>query len=251
MIERGNRLSPEAGECSDTDELQYASFAVNGISIPTMSALDWFLILFLITALISAMRSPRVTGRLGEWRVARILARAARRTNGRLFTNLTLPAGDGTTQIDALLISPAGIYVVEVKTLKGSISGGPQKKRWRQQLGRRGHYFQNPIHQNHGHLKAVQNLLGIQRDLLKPLLVFAGRSRLTRKVSAMVMSPGQLAVFLSKEQPRVIESSEIDRLAADIARLRLPPGSATDRAHRNYVRRKISARTNRSDSPTR
>ncbi len=51
-----------------------------------------------------------------------------------LFKNVTLPTDDGTTQIDHIIVSKYGIFVVETKNMQGWIFGSAQQKSWTQKL---------------------------------------------------------------------------------------------------------------------
>ena len=105
----------------------------------------------------------------------------------RTFNDIILKTPDGTTQIDHVLISPYGIFVIETKDFKGWIFGEEHQKKWTQSLQRSyklrnlfNQYkfqFQNPIHQNYKHVKAVQAFLGVDSKAIFSLVVFAGNSR--------------------------------------------------------------------------
>ena len=51
-----------------------------------------------------------------------------------LMNNITLPFKDGTTQIDHILVSRYGIFVIETKHYKGWIFGDENSKNWTQVL---------------------------------------------------------------------------------------------------------------------
>jgi len=97
----------------------------------------------------------------------------------RRYNNVILKTPDGTTQIDHILISPFGIFVIETKDYKGWIFGDAHQKQWTQSLIGRGYssvkyQFQNPIHQNYKHVKAVQGFLGVEPKALFNVVVFVG-----------------------------------------------------------------------------
>lgn len=204
--------------------------------------LGWLGLLLGLTALVALLRSPRMLGRAGERRVAGLLRKALTGEPHRIFRDVTLPAQRGSSQIDVLAISTRGIFVVEVKNLRGKISGGAQRKRWWIQRGRRSFRMQNPVHQNHGHLKAVQETLEIPRNLLVPLVVFAGRVTFTKAVQALILRPEDLIGAVAARKPDRISEQSINHYAALISAARLPPGRATDRQHRRNVRRRLRAR---------
>ena len=46
------------------------------------------------------------------------------------FHNIIIPSDNGTTQIDHLLISKYGIFIIETKNIKGWIFGSEKQERW-------------------------------------------------------------------------------------------------------------------------
>ena len=63
-----------------------------------------------------------------------------------LIKDVTLPTTDGTTQIDHIIVSIYGVFVVETKNMKGWIFGSPQQKTWTQKIYKHSQKFQNPLH---------------------------------------------------------------------------------------------------------
>lgn len=64
-----------------------------------------------------------------------------------------------TSQIDHLVVSKYGIFVVETKAYKGKIYGKEYSRNWSQYLGNKKYDFMNPILQNYGHIKALESIL--------------------------------------------------------------------------------------------
>jgi restriction system protein len=81
-----------------------------------------------------------------------------------LLNNLTLSSRDGTTQVDHVLVSRFGIFVIETKHYKGWIFGDANAPAWTQVIYLKKSSFQNPIRQNYKHIKSIQSLL----DFLPP-----------------------------------------------------------------------------------
>lgn len=92
----------------------------------------------------------------------------------RLFHDLTLPVRGGTTQIDHIVVSRFGVFIIETKNMKGWIFGSADQAVWTQVIFRRKSKFQNPIRQNYKHVKAVQELLQIKSPMLHGVVGFVG-----------------------------------------------------------------------------
>ncbi len=77
-----------------------------------------------------------------------------------LLNDVTLPDEfAGTTQIDHILLSPFGVFVIETKNYKGWIFGGERQKVWTQKIYKKTYKFQNPVYQNYKHIKVLESVL--------------------------------------------------------------------------------------------
>lgn len=139
----------------------------------------------------------------------------------RLMTNLYLPKADGsTTEIDLLMISHTGIYVIESKNYSGWIYGDENYRNWTQTLknGKK-NYFYNPIWQNKGHINALKNVLNINEDnVLKSLIVFSKRCELKNinhtTPNVRVIKRSSIIDTIKKDQigfNKVLSVDEIER----------------------------------------
>lgn len=82
----------------------------------------------------------------------------------KLYNNVLIKTKTGTTQIDHILVSTRGIFVIETKAHKGKIYGDASSKYWTQCLFGKNrvvnkYKFYSPYRQNRGHLKNLISLL--------------------------------------------------------------------------------------------
>lgn len=132
------------------------------------------------------MSSPKNIGKYGERRVARKLDWLP--AEYIVLNDLLLPTRYGTTQIDHVVVSPYGIFVIETKNYKGWIFGHENSEQWKQSLlGKKTlwgwsseqHQFRNPIKQNSAHARAIKTLLADIGDFaIFPIVVFSDRADL-------------------------------------------------------------------------
>lgn len=113
--------------------------------------------LFFVAILIS-LKNPTVKGSIGEWQVKRRL-KGLNEEEYIVLHDLLLPYEEGTTQIDHVVISTVGIFVIETKNYKGWIFGKERQKYWKQVIYKKKYNFLNPVMQNFAHLTAIQSLL--------------------------------------------------------------------------------------------
>jgi len=82
----------------------------------------------------------------------------------------------GSTQIDHVVLSPFGIFVVETKNLKGWIFGSVNSKMWMLQVFNEKYQFYNPIKQNYKHIACLSKLTKLPKKYFFPIVVFVGES---------------------------------------------------------------------------
>ena len=95
-------------------------------------------------------------GQIGEKQVARILGRLPKDRYLVINNMLLRTASGGTTQIDHVVISEYGIFVIETKYYKGWIYGGENGEYWTQNIYGHKYTLRNPIQQNMGHIRALK-----------------------------------------------------------------------------------------------
>ena len=123
----------------------------------------------------------------GERLVHRELRRRYR--NWTLLNGVLLQSGQGTTQIDHILVSPGGVFLIETKDMGGWIFGSPGQKQWTQSfpadrwsrmagIKSKQFKFYNPLLQNEGHASALVKPGIINPWWLRPFVVFVGNGEL-------------------------------------------------------------------------
>ncbi|RHW30761.1 NERD domain-containing protein [Lysinibacillus yapensis] len=136
--------------------------------------------------------------------------------------NLYLPNGkEQTTEIDLVYLHETGIYVIESKNYSGWIFGDEKSQKWMQTFPNGQKFpFYNPIKQNIGHIKALQNILpSIEKVHYKSLIVFSERCEL-KKVSCeakdtFIIKRNQLAKQMAQQiqvSPNILDAAYIDRI---------------------------------------
>lgn len=90
-----------------------------------------------------------------------------------IFNNLLFENNGYSTQIDHLVVSQYGVFVIETKGYKGWILGGEYSEKWTQNIYGNKFEFYNPIKQNDGHVRFLRHLLKSSVDIpFIPIVVF-------------------------------------------------------------------------------
>ena len=111
--------------------------------------------------------------------------------------NVTIPTVNGTTQIDHIIVSRYGVFVIETKNLDGWIFGDEKSPQWTQNLFGKKFRFQNPLHQNYRHTKALSEFLGIEHDKFFSIVMFWGKSEFKTPMPPNVLEKGYVSYIKS------------------------------------------------------
>ncbi|MEZ5009321.1 MAG: nuclease-related domain-containing protein [Chitinophagales bacterium] len=123
---------------------------------------------------------PKIKGSLGEYSVEKTLNRLNKK-DYIVYNDIYLKNMGYTSQIDHLVLSIYGIFVIETKNYKGWIFGNDKSKYWTQTLYKRKFKIYNPVRQNWAHvscIKRISNELNYSNYI--PIIVFTGSAKLKK-----------------------------------------------------------------------
>lgn len=161
------------------------------------------------------------------------------------INNITLPTANGpgaTTQIDHVIVSRFGIFVVETKNMSGWIFGDEKNPQWMQMLAGKKYKFQNPLHQNYKHVKSLQEFLGIGEENFFSVVMFWGEAEFKTPMPANVMTHGYVPYIKSKLDV-LFTSEEMDEVIRIIRAGMLPKSLGTSREHVAGLKARFSSTT--------
>ena len=199
----------------------------------------WVLLVLLLGAL---CRTPMVKGWIGEIFLHLCLRLLLDHKRYHLLRNVTLPTADGSTQIDHIVVSPHGIFVIETKNYGGWIFGKAHDKMWTQKFLRRSSAFQNPLRQNYKHVRTLAELLALGDEVLFSLVVFVGSAEFKTAMPENVTKLGGCIAYIRRRSALLLSAAQVDEALARIASGRLAPSLATHRAHVKHVRERVAGK---------
>ena len=149
----------------------------------------------------------------------------------KAFHDVIIRSGNGTTQIDHIIVSPYGIFVIETKNYSGWIFGSEKNAKWTQMMGRgkKKYSFQNPLRQNYKHTKSLSNYLGLSHEVMHSIVFFIGECKLKTKMPTNVMTSG-VSRYIKSFERVILENHEIDDSLIKIKEALNDP-SLTTKAH--------------------
>lgn len=194
----------------------------------------WYLIPLLI--FVAIIKSVWFKGVFGEWQVNQLIKFFLDKNEYHLIKDVTLPTEDGTTQIDHIIVSKFGIFVVETKNMKGWIFGGANQKQWTQKIYKHTSKFQNPLHQNYKHVKTLEACLSTKNDCIFSVIIFIGDSTFKTKMPENVRFARGGIEYIKSKTDIVFNVPEVASVIEQIESGRLQRSIKTNRQHVKHVK---------------
>lgn len=133
--------------------------------------------ILLILGILIDIYYPKFRGFMGEFWLKLELKKLPK-NKYKLLNDIMIEDEKGTHQIDHIVISKYGIFVIEMKNYYGLILGNQYKEKWYQCLGKNKYAFHNPMYQNYGHVKALSNALNLNEEVFIPIVCFSNQVKL-------------------------------------------------------------------------
>jgi restriction system protein len=217
-------------------------FSVDLIGMVISAALKvWYI--FPVIILTFIIKTPWFKGVFGEFQVNLILKRLSQ-NEYHLIKNVTLQTEDGTTQIDHIVVSKFGVFIVETKNMKGWIFGSANQKQWTQKIFKHSSKFQNPIHQNYKHLKTLEAKFDINIDKLFSVIVFIGDSTFKTDMPENVTYASSCLSYIRSHSAELLNQQQVMETIKNIESSCLERSFSTNQTHKTHVRKIIKQKTN-------
>jgi hypothetical protein len=209
-------------------------------------ALPYILLALAVGFIVGRYRANRAS--LIQNRGEALTSRAALANFGppdyHLMNHVTLQMKDGTTQVDHILVSRFGVFVIETKDYKGWIFANATQANWTQVVYKFKFKFQNPIFQNFRHVCAVQGLLDfLPPGAIKSVVVFTGDATFKTEIPEGVFGISGLIDYL---RGHAVEVMSLNRMQFCVGRLetaRLAISGQTDVEHVQSLERRHGSAT--------
>lgn len=156
----------------------------------------------------------------------------------RVLNNVTIPTPKGSTQIDHLVVSIYGIFVIETKNYNGWIYGGEHAEYWTQNIYGNKYQLYNPILQNAGHVCALRRILKDYEPLpILPIVAFSGKADIKVKVKeACVVYWSQILNVINQFEEKSLTWPQVNAICDAVQVARKEPSRETDKRHLKDIR---------------
>lgn len=207
-----------------------------------------------LSSLFSSSRSSRSEriGEYGEREVSSYLA-DLECEEYQVFNDLLLRNGNYTTQIDHIILSRYGVFVIETKNVHGKVYGSGNAEFWKQYLPDWGykrygttqeHQLRNPIWQNAGHIKTLRKLVFDNDIPIYGIVVFPYDTGLYVTAEQPVMKMWQVVPYIKRFRNKVLSAEQVGfyrrRILEVISTAESDRKQHLDNVNRNKERRDVA-----------
>ena len=207
------------------------------------------LVCILIISALQFLQSPWFKGVVGEMLVHISAKIHLNKDKYHILRNVTLPTADGTTQIDHIIVSEYGVFVIETKNMKGWIFGGVHQRQWTQKIFKYTNKFQNPLHQNYKHVETLKSILELNDQQILSVVVFVGSSTFKTEMPDNVINGSGLIKYVKSKVQQLILSTDVPMILSKIEAERLMPSRETTKAHIEHVKEIVEEKQNGNSCP--
>ncbi|UOO93151.1 nuclease-related domain-containing protein [Vitreoscilla stercoraria] len=195
------------------------------------------LVLLICMTIFKKIKSPAGKGAIGE-NLLKLHLRKLGTKKYQVLNNVTLPTDDGTTQIDHIVLSPFGLFVIETKNMQGWIFGESHQAQWTQKFPTQSFSFQNPLRQNYKHTQTLIESLNLKPSTVHSIIAFHEKAKFKQPRIQNVLYFNEVVSYIQQHQKTVFSTAEISAIHHKIQAIRKPNTRKTQNDHIQHLKNK-------------
>ena len=172
----------------------------------------WFVIIIFVLLVLFGLFKPKLHGHIGELAVRYRLSKLDP-AKYAVINNIIVNNEGESSEIDHVVISSFGVFVIETKNYSGKIYGNERDPYWKQYIKKSEFEFRNPVRQNYGHVMALKNVLpGYPQEAFIPVVVFSGDAKLKiyAPTTTVIDIKDLRNTIVSYNKPIFLEKEKVD-----------------------------------------
>ena len=207
----------------------------------------WYIWTLILAASVLKLFLRKIKGYFGEKSVAFFLSKLDP-AKYKVINNVMLEVGSRTTQIDHVVVSNYGIFVIETKNYQGWIIGNEYDDNWTQVIYKRKEKLHNPIKQNFGHIQALKEVLSEYTDVSYiSIVAFTTKADLKVKTSTDVVYTVNLPKTIRKYNTETISDSDKEQVYLKLFSLNVD-NKENRKAHVQAIHNNLKDKDSKIDS---
>ena len=126
-----------------------------------------------------------------------------------VYNDVYIEVEGRSVQIDHVIISRYGVFVIETKNYTGWIYGTDRSEYWTKNMYGNKYQFRNPLKQNYAHVKSLEAMLGIPESAFIPIVVFMNKATLKCETTGNVIYHRQLKRTIQSYTTPLFSDAEV------------------------------------------
>ncbi|QAA34457.1 nuclease-related domain-containing protein [Clostridium manihotivorum] len=164
----------------------------------------WYLIILILVAGILDLFMPKIKRMLGEKPVDAYLS-SLDEEKYKVINHISFEVKDKTINIDHVVVSNYGIFVIKDNDYKGTIVGDEADESWKQKLPTKREKISNPIRENYKNIQLLKQVTSEFGDLAYVSIIdFTTNARLQVKAESKVVYTINLVSEIKKYNDEII-----------------------------------------------
>lgn len=154
-------------------------------------------------------------GKEGEQAVNKVLSSLG--SNYVNMKTIMLKTKSGSTELDHVVVSIYGIFVVETKNYSGTVIGDDKYKNWKHydRSGKEREFY-SPIKQNAGHIGTLKRAINQDESVFIPIVVFSGSAEVKVTAKTPVVKLDQLSKTVKSYKKKIFTKTEVKSIVKEI-----------------------------------
>ena len=177
--------------------------------------MEWSTIIMIVAVVavfVLAIIWRRSKGKRGEKQVAALLALLPKKRY-KVINDLLIQSGGHSTQIDHVVVSVYGIFVIETKYYRGWIYGGENSEYWTQNIYGNKYQLRNPLWQNQGHVKAIARIIGDSGNVpIFNIVAFSRQASIKVDRTLPVMYWWNIVPYIRRHKETHLTETQVDEI---------------------------------------
>lgn len=157
------------------------------------------------------------------------------------FHDTIFPSQNGTAQVDHLLVSKFGVFVVETKNYQGWIYGSEKDPKWTQTIYRKKSQFQNPLRQTYRHRKVIADFLDLDEACIHTIVSLVGKCEFKTDMPANVIMGGA-GPYIKKHTAKLLSQEQVETVKSKINLLKTD-GKISEKEHLESLNQRHTSQT--------
>lgn len=199
-----------------------------------------------ILVFIVSKNYKKLRGKAGEYWVNKELEKLPI-SRYMLLNDIMFEDSIGTHQIDHIVFSKYGIFVIEMKNYYGLITGNQYSDKWCQNLSGKKSYFNNPICQNYGHIQALKQILGLDEKYFISIVCFSNQAKLRIESNIPVVQIDTLVDKILTYKTEIPDNIDLIKVKDTLSNMNITDSNQRYQ-HVNEIKQKVQEQNAKVDN---